>query len=288
MEDGASEIAGWIEATTGAGSTGGVRRYSRPDFVRCLQELARGLAVARCAAHVGEIAELKRRIEEARLADGAAKDGLERRHASAAGEVTSRSNSEIERMKSVHEATKVKWAQGVEDEVRRRFGQLGPELAAIRAANAAREAELLVRLATIEVLNLELAMLQQLHAGVLRETREQIEKRLAALRLRHDELDSELGHFSLDPDPQPGAARVRADMVSLELMGAGGPRNDALSLSARRASVSALDAAAAIDALTAEMNADRAPVSVVIDLVKRFKDVDTIRAIVATASDARE
>jgi hypothetical protein len=288
MDDGSALIAGWLDATAGAGAAGGVRRYSRPDFVRWLGELARSHAAALCEAHVREIADLKRRLEQARAALETAKAGVQQRRDGDVAAFRSTSGSEIERMKSIHEATKVRWLQGVEDEVRRRFGQLGPELDAIRAANAAREAELLARRSRIETLELELAMLRRLHEGVLRETVADLEKRLALLRLRHDELDSELGHFSLEPDPQPAAARMQADMASLELMGSGGPRNEALSLAARRASLAAQEAAAAIDALIAEMNADRAPVSVVVELVRRFKDVDTVRAIVATASDARE
>ncbi len=257
-----------------------IRKYTKEGLRQFVLDLIAELSRKTCEEHVREIADLKAKI--AALEAGTMIVGLRKEVDDAKAAMRSDFNTEQEGLRAAQDAEKRRLREEQEAEQARKLNELTTALLKLRESNPKLEARLGDALNTLERLNVELAMYQelqrQLKSGQGR-TKLELERIVAELRNRVLELESELEYFSLEEEPDAEAFAQKADALAERLLAAADAKSEVLGVAARQAGLDARGAEVKFLALRQQMHDNNASIATVAEMVKYLKDVKTARDV---------
>jgi hypothetical protein len=259
-----------------------IRRLSKDDLRRFVQELIAELSKKTCEEHVQEIVSLRNAIAALQAGQDQAKarEQLE----SEKSALRSEFNAVLEQTKNDHDAAVRRIQEDAEAQVSGRRAELARELEELRRLIAEREARLASATAQLEALNVELAAMRQLDEqlkGGHGLTRVELEKKVADLKARIVDYEVELEYFAAVEDFDAEAFSREADELAGRL-----DSQPAMQDAVRQAAAEARTAASAFAALREEMEKGLGSVWVVVDMVKHVKACEAARARVRMIAGA--
>jgi hypothetical protein len=259
-----------------------IRRLSKDDLRRFVQDLIAELSRRTCEEHVQEIVSLRNAI----AALQAGQDQARAREQAEAEKASLRSefNAVLEQTRSGHEAEMKRIQDEADAQVSGRRDALTKELDDLRRLVAEREAKLASSTAQLEALNVELAAMRQLDEqlkGGHGKTRVELEKMVSDLKARIGEYEVELEYFAAVEDFDAEAFSREADELAGRL-----DAQPAMQDAVRQAAADARTAASAFAALKEEMEKGVGSIWVVVDMVKHVKACEAARARVRMIAQA--
>lgn len=264
-----------------------IKMFSKSALRQFVLDLIAELSKLTCEEHVRQIEDLRRKIAD--LESGKAVNDLKAAIEQEKAGARSDYNTQTESLQTDHQATLKRLRDESEAEFNKRKNEIEVELFRLRARNPQLESELARAQSDLERLNVELAMFQELQRQLgsgKGKTKAELEKIVADLRSRIQELEAELGYFTLEEEHEAEAFAQKAEQTSERLLAKADARSEAIAVGARQAALDARAAAAKFDALRDEMHQNHGSIANIVEMVKLLKEIAAARGVAGLGDNA--